>query len=205
MPPPPPAKPLRPRGAGREALLIAAAQEFEAHGYEGTNSNRIAARAGYAPQTFYRHFPDKLAIFLAVYADWTDAGIAALPAVDGPDAAAAALIRHHMAARIFRRSLRALTATEPQVADARARARRRQIAALAAAIPRFRATPAPARFAALVVLERLADAVADGEWAQMGLSDAQAHALLAAEIRARILPERLPARPRAADMPTLFD
>ena len=27
-------------------------------------------RAGYAPQTFYRHFTDKVDILLAVYADW---------------------------------------------------------------------------------------------------------------------------------------
>lgn len=197
-------KPARPRGAGREALLLAAAQEFEAHGYDGTNSNRIAARAGYAPQTFYRHFPDKLAIFLAVYADWSDSGIAALPTADGPAAAARALIRHHRVARVFRRSLRALTATEPRVAEARAQARRRQIAALAAASPRFRALLPAARFATLLLLERLADAVADNEFLALGLADSDAEALLEAEIRARVLAARTPSPPSAAE-PTLFD
>jgi AcrR family transcriptional regulator len=195
----------RPRGAGREALLNAAMLEFEEQGYEGTNSNRIAARAGYAPQTFYRHFPDKLAIFLAVYADWSDSGIAAIPVVANPAGAAQALLDHHRAARVFRRSLRALTATEPRVADARARARRRQIAALAAASPRFRATPAPSRFAALLILERLADALADGEFEQMGLTEDQARTLLETELRARILPERAAGQPRPSDTPTLFD
>jgi AcrR family transcriptional regulator len=198
-------KAARPRGAGREALLDAAILEFEEQGYEGTNSNRIAARAGYAPQTFYRHFPDKLAIFLAVYADWSDSGIAAIPVVANPAGAAQAILDHHKAARVFRRSLRALTATEPRVAEARARARRRQVAALAAASPRFRATPAPSRFAALLVLERLADALADGEFEQMGLTEDQARALLEAELRARILPERPTPQPRPSDTPTLFD
>lgn len=45
-------RPMRPRGQGRENLLLAAAQDFEEVGYHGTHSNRIAARAGYAPQTF---------------------------------------------------------------------------------------------------------------------------------------------------------
>src|SRR4051812_9867208 len=54
----------RERGAGREALLEAARAEFDESGFEGTDTNRIARRAGYAPQTFYRHFTDKTAIFI---------------------------------------------------------------------------------------------------------------------------------------------
>jgi AcrR family transcriptional regulator len=204
MPSPPLPRPARPRGAGREALLHAAAQEFEAHGYEGTNSNRIAARAGYAPQTFYRHFDDKLAIFLAIYADWSDTGIAAIPTADGPAEAARALVTHHRRARVFRRSLRTLTATEPRVAEARADARRRQIEALASASPRFRATPPAARFATLLLLERLADAVADNEFRALGLPESDAEALIEAEIRARLLPGRTVPPARATE-PTLFD
>jgi AcrR family transcriptional regulator len=179
---------------GRANLLAAAALDFEERGYEGTHSNRIAARAGYAPQTFYRHFPDKLAIFLAVYADWTDSGIAALPDLRDAGEAAAALIAHHGSARVFRRSLRALAATEPKVAEARARARRRQAAALASALPAYRARPAPDRFATLLVLERLADAIADGEFEALGLSRADATALLETEIAARLLPRGARAR-----------
>ena len=36
-------------------------------GYHGTDTNRIARAAGYAPGTFYKHFPDKRAILLAAY------------------------------------------------------------------------------------------------------------------------------------------
>jgi AcrR family transcriptional regulator len=58
--------PLKKRGDGRSVLIAAARLEFEEFGFEGTNSNAIARRAGYAPQTFYRHFEDKREIFLAV-------------------------------------------------------------------------------------------------------------------------------------------
>ena len=177
------------RGQGRENLLVAAAQDFEEVGYHGTHTNRIAARAGYAPQTFYRHFPDKLAIFLAVYAEWNDSGLAALPDLRDARSAAAALVAHHRSARVFRRSLRTLTATEPKVAEARARARRRQAAALASALPAFRARPAPDRFATLLILERLADAVADSEFAALGIPDDDALAFLESEIAARLLPK----------------
>lgn len=198
------ARQTHPRGLGRQNLLAAAACDFEEVGYDGTHSNRIAARAGYAPQTFYRHFPDKLAIFLAVYADWNDSGLAALPELRDAQSAAAALVAHHRTARVFRRSLRTLTATEPKVAEARARARRRQAAALASALPAFRARPAPDRYATLLILERLADAIADNEFAALGVPDADAIALLEAEIAARLLPRGARAKAEAAQ-PSLFD
>src|SRR6516164_2929685 len=56
--------------ATRAALIEAARLEFEEAGFDATQSNKIAARAGYAPQTFYRHFSSKLEIFLAVYDQW---------------------------------------------------------------------------------------------------------------------------------------
>src|SRR5258708_31300422 len=54
----------------RRALIETAASIFNSAGYHGTDSNRIAREAGYAPGTFYVHFADKLAIFLAVYENW---------------------------------------------------------------------------------------------------------------------------------------
>src|SRR5580698_765738 len=56
--------------ATQAALLDAAEALFNAHGFEGTDTNRIARAAGFAPQTFYRHFEDKRAVFLAVYERW---------------------------------------------------------------------------------------------------------------------------------------
>ena len=57
----------------RRALIEAAARIFNSAGYHSTDSNRIAREAGYAPGTFYVHFPDKLAIFLEVYESWVSA------------------------------------------------------------------------------------------------------------------------------------
>src|SRR5271170_2352101 len=57
----------------RARLVAAAAAVFNRDGYYGTDSNRIARAAGYAPATFYKHFPDKRAIFLAAYEAWVSA------------------------------------------------------------------------------------------------------------------------------------
>ena len=57
-------RPMRPkRGQSadtRERLVAAAAAVFNRDGYHGTDSNRLARAAGYAPATFYKHFPDCL-------------------------------------------------------------------------------------------------------------------------------------------------
>src|SRR5271155_2608583 len=86
-------RPLRDAAATRAALLDAAEVEFNAHGFEGTDTNRIARAAGFAPQTFYRHFEDKTAIFVAVYERWWQAEAVSLQAsVRALDAEAAARI-----------------------------------------------------------------------------------------------------------------
>lgn len=55
----------------RDALIQAAALEFQEVGYHNTNSNRIAARAGFAPGTFYNYFADKVDVFSAMYLRWS--------------------------------------------------------------------------------------------------------------------------------------
>src|SRR6185503_20792385 len=65
----------RAKAAGKPTdarLLAAAAKEFNQRGFDGTDTNRIARRAGFAPQTFYRWFQDKTEVFLAVYRTWED-------------------------------------------------------------------------------------------------------------------------------------
>ena len=54
----------------RARLVAAAGAAFEHDGYFGTDTNRIAKAAGYAPGTFYKHFADKAEIFVAVYEAW---------------------------------------------------------------------------------------------------------------------------------------
>jgi AcrR family transcriptional regulator len=167
----------------RARLLGAAQKEFNARGYFGTDSNRIARRAGYAPQTFYRHFPDKIAIFLAVYDGWWRAESAALgellskPAARSDARKAAAIVAgFHTRWRIFRRSLRHLAIEEPRVRAARTAARLAQIERLQANARKRRSLAS--MIAALLASERICDALADGELADLGLTRASALALV---------------------------
>jgi AcrR family transcriptional regulator len=160
----------RKRGDGRHALIEAALREFEDHGYDGTHSNAIAKRAGYAPQTFYRHFTDKLEIFIAAYQAWSDAGIERAVAAGGIETYARSLIDHHRAHRVFRRSLRTLTVSDARVLAARTKARNAQMQVMAGRVSGFAAKSRAARLAALLTIERLCDAIADEEFAAAGVS-----------------------------------
>lgn len=173
----------------RDRLVRAAAEAFNADGFHGTDTNRIARAAGFAPQTFYRHFADKLAVFLAVYDDWERAGAAAANAAargKDPDAAIAdAIIAHHTAWAGFRRSLRLLAAENPAVRAARNSGRARQMATL-----RGLSGAGDAHLlACLLTIERLADAVADGEWADFGVGKRAARAELVEVVRRSRAPE----------------
>lgn len=159
----------------RVRLLRAAEKEFNTRGFDGTDTNRIAKMAGYAPQTFYRHFPDKTAIFLAVYDRWWRAESAALAkalsnsGTRNARAAARIVLEFHSRWRIFRRSLRHLAIVDAKVRKARAQARKEQIAKWKKAGSR-RSESALA--GALLGAERLCDAAAEGELADLGLTPA---------------------------------
>jgi AcrR family transcriptional regulator len=163
-------------------LVEAAYQEFDTVGFNGTDTNRIARRAGFAPQTFYRWFDDKADIFIAAYELWQSREFAVLRELVDRDASdlelTRALIQHHKGARIFRRSMRSLSLEDDKVRKARANARLRQLAYI-----RER-TGAPesenGRLASrLLQIERLADGLAEGEFDDMGLSAAHGEAALA--------------------------
>ena len=174
----------------RARLLAAAETLFNTKGFEGTDTNRIARAAGYAPQTFYRHFPDKTAIFLAVYDTWWRAEAAALgralanPApAQTPRAAARIALDFHTRWRIFRRSLRHLALTEPATRKAGTAARKSQIAKWKKA----GAQKTPAQLAAaLLAAERLCDGAAEGEFADLGLSRGATLGLVAEAMAALI-------------------
>ena len=156
--------------ATRDRLRTAAAAEFNEAGYFGTDTNRIARRAGFAPQTFYRHFDDKRAVFLAVYGDWqtqeSQCVAAAVRAESEPGrkaaAAARALIAFHARSAVFRRSLRLLAIEDSAVRQARVESRAAQIDALARLPGNVGRTHA-SLLAAVLKVERLCDALADGE------------------------------------------
>jgi len=163
-------------------LIAAAAREFNQRGFDGTDTNRIARRAGFAPQTFYRWFGDKTEIFLAVYRAWEDQERAMLAKLLARKAPASELvnaaIEHHRTHKLFRRSLRSLSLEDSTVRKARAESRRRQI-------EQIKSWVAPARPSSVEVatilfqIERLADGVAEGEFADLGFDDRAAREALA--------------------------
>lgn len=174
----------------RTRLLEAAAAEFNTQGFHGTDTNRIARAAGFAPQTFYRHFEDKLDAFIRVYQRWQDDGrgeIAAVlrrtPAgVDAADAVAAVLLKAHRDWRVFRRSLRLLAVEDPRVRAARAAGRLAQLGELASMAGDSQSAR-PARVAALLTVERLCDAAADAEIADLGVAAHAWRPLVAEAVR----------------------
>jgi AcrR family transcriptional regulator len=156
-------------------LVEAAAAEFNDSGFNGTDSNKIARRAGFAPQTFYRWFKGKEEVFLQVYDRWRREEFTAisrlLAAGASDDVLAKTLVKHHKAYLRFRRSLRRLSLESSVVRAARAKSRLEQLAFLKRLIPG--ANLGTAQMAVLLLqMERLADALAEGEFADMGLDDA---------------------------------
>jgi AcrR family transcriptional regulator len=163
----------------RALLIKAAGEEFNSAGFFGTDTNRIARHAGFAPQTFYRHFADKLDVFLAVYERWrADEAVAIAAAIKSSSvngrsqAAAAVIIRHHRDWAMFRRSLRMLAVEEPRVRAARTAGRKIQLAVLAALSANSGRSQAELA-SALLTIERLCDALADGEAEDLGIPEAQ--------------------------------
>ena len=192
----------------RGKLVEAAGKLFNSVGYFGTDSNRIAREAGYAPGTFYVHFADKREIFLEVYRGWVSSEWQAIAAAIAPEKGAAAqeslslriaqaVLRHHREWRMFRKSLRALTVTDERVHQARVAQRARQIAQAAELLRARGVTQTPARiYANLLLFEILCDAVADGDTAMLGLKQRDILTRLAADVDALLDPRR--AKPRMA-------
>ncbi len=165
-----------------EKLVDAAMAEFNEQGFGGTDTNRIARRAGFAPQTFYHWFKDKTEIFIAAYRAWEDEerdAFQRLLARAAPtESLAEAGITHHRRHLLFRRSLRQLSLENPTVRKARAESRLRQIDQIRAWTQRPDSSAEPLAIA-LFKLERLSDAVAEGELGDMGLSEDAARAEIA--------------------------
>jgi AcrR family transcriptional regulator len=164
-----------------QKLLSAAASEFNEHGFDGTDTNRIACRAGFAPQTFYRWFEDKTDIFIRVYEDWQQQELGILRKLLAENASDARLVTacvaHHKAYLQFRRSLRRLALEDGRVRSARAQSRLRQLEFLNQARG---ASAAPATLAGILLqVERLSDALAEGEIADMGLDVGPTEEILA--------------------------
>jgi AcrR family transcriptional regulator len=177
-------------------LVAAAAEVFNRVGYEGTDSNRLARAAGYAPGVFYKHFRDKKQLFLAVYAEWVAAEFTALAETLRSGGAprelarriVAIFVEHHRRWHRFRASLRALVASDAEVRRFHRRARNRQLADVAA----LQARRTPSRWSRtddallMFTIERAADALADGEARALGLDPAALTAHLERLVLARL-------------------
>jgi AcrR family transcriptional regulator len=191
----------------RSRLVAAAGKLFNSVGYFGTDSNRIARAAGYAPGTFYVHFADKREIFLEVYRGWVASEWRAIAAAIAPEKSARAgaqslriaqaVLRHHREWHMLRKSLRALTMTDERVHAVRVNERARQITQTAELLAARGVGQTPARiYAGLLLFEILCDAVADGDTETLGLRERDILARLAAEVDALFAGEG--AGPRAA-------
>jgi len=180
----------------RGRLVQAAAEIFNRDGYDGTDSNRIAREAGYAPGTFYKHFPDKRQIFLAVYAEWVEREwrdvSQTIEAGGMPEDVATRTVDiflgHHRRWRGFRASLRALVTADVEVRDFY-RAQRRKQLELLAELRRNRSGDTDSREADLLLLftlERTADALAEDEPEALEVRPELLRKLLVDLVRARL-------------------
>ena len=165
MPAPPPTKQRAKSEATREKLVTAAAEEFRTVGYFNTDTNKIATRAGYAPATFYKHFKNKLDVFLAAYETWVAEEWRALEATDDDtETLIRTVLTHHKKHLLFRTDLRALAATEPEVKRYQNKLRREQVKRLAVLAPDL--APDEDDWSVpvflLLTMERVSDAIADG-------------------------------------------
>lgn len=165
----------------KDALLRSAREIFNSKTYFSTDTNEIARASGYAPATFYRYFTDKLAVFLAVYKNWHEqqrAGVLALlqehPEAGGFTAKLAPLIiSYYCDWRGFRASVRCLASIDKDVHNFRL-ARREELIQLVNYVCRVYGRPQKPvgdTLCMLLTLERIGDALADGEFAHFEISN----------------------------------
>ncbi|MFO0660394.1 MAG: TetR/AcrR family transcriptional regulator [Polyangiaceae bacterium] len=193
-------------------MVEAATLLFNGVGYFATDSNQIAREAGYAPASFYKHFPDKKTVFLSVYELFVSEvkqSVEQALSLPVPEEAASqlvhGLIQLHQRWRVFRASLRALVAMEPDIRQAHWAYRHDQLSWISSlnrsappssSVAKNKASSAAARAEAaelMFLLERVCDAIADGEAEQLGLDHHQLTETLISRVKARITPTKLQA------------
>lgn len=159
-----------------ERLVSAAMAEFNQDGYFATDSNKIARRAGFAPQTFYRWFKDKTDVFLAAYQKWSEQELLLLGGLTlekvSADQVVDIIIKHHLDYVLFRRSLRQLSVENPIVRQIRAETRLSQMSFIQ---QRFGLDDKSKGdfFALMFQIERLADALAEGEFQDLQVEETE--------------------------------
>ena len=190
-------------GDVRGRLLTAARAEFFAHGFSGTDTNRIARAAGLGPASFYRHFADKTEAFRLVYEAWIQDcwdGLAGAVSGGGNSATIAkrmaeVIVAQYRKARGLRASVHALAQRDAQFRAMYLSEGRRQIEIARArhAARGLPAMPDEEHLAMFYFVERIADALAFDELPDM---DCEAARLQAALVR--VLEQYLAGRPIGA-------
>lgn len=167
-------------------LLHAASAEFVELGYAGTSSNRISQRAGFAPQTFYRWYKDKLEVFIEVFHAWAEAELAQLEAMlTEPNSSlqiAEACVENHRSFLVFKRSLRQLAQEAPEIRQARAISKQAQIQRILQWQGATGVLSQDTIAALLIGIEHWCEALAEGEFSDLGLGGHTAYAQLASMI-----------------------
>jgi AcrR family transcriptional regulator len=171
-------------------LLHAAGAEFVEYGYANTSTHRIAKRAGFAPQTFYRWFTDKLEIFVKVMLAWADAELTTLETMLTEQAGSAQIaevwVQSHRSFILFKRGVRQLAQETPEIRQARADSRRAQIQRA----KHWRPQLTDEEIATLLIgIETLCEVLAEDEFDDLHLTGKLAYAELAAMID-RLRPRR---------------
>jgi AcrR family transcriptional regulator len=165
----------------RQRLIFAAARLFNRAGFHGTDSNQIAREAGYATGVFYKHFPDKRAVFLAAYETWVlsewksvEQGLTLGGAREETARRLVALtIDFHTRWRGLRAALLELVFTDAQVRRFYRSQRKRQLDIMAGIRREIGASPRRRReddAIHLFTMERTCDAIAQGELPNLGLN-----------------------------------
>jgi AcrR family transcriptional regulator len=185
---------------GTRAILVETAlRVFNEVGYWGTDSNSLAREAGYSPGTFYRHFADKRAIFLAAYEAWSARELELLvdrlakARAEGRDAAGVFvdfLIAHHGRWRTFCASTRAVARGDTRLERAIREHRRAMLEQLMALFGRRDLAGA---LVVLHAIDGVGHAIAAGEPKAMGVSARE----MSARVRGMIAAER-PSRASSA-------
>jgi AcrR family transcriptional regulator len=93
--------------ATRDAVFLAAAEAFSAHGFDGVSVDRIAAQAQVNKAMIYYHFDDKLALYREVVRDMLRAAGARIQAIADTAEAADAKVQAFITALVD------LTGTRP--------------------------------------------------------------------------------------------
>lgn len=183
----------------RASLVDAAAAEIREAGWFATSTNRIAARAGLSSGVFYNYFSDKVDVLLAVYERWVADEWAMVRSVFSEPSTGQRqrigrlvpmLIEHHTTWSRLRHALAVLARDDERVRAARLHSRMAQIEQVLRLTGRRGSVRLRTAVAIrLMMFEAVADSIAAGDAAVMGLDRRALSEDLATSLLALLGPE----------------